>query len=135
MKNKVIFTIFIGFALLISGAAPLKAQTKVTVRFKAGTSSGTYNGSLRGNRYVDYVLKATEGQNLTVRLTRRTGETPYFNILRVADGEAIADDAREATEWTGNLPETREYIVRVYVAKAARLANRSSAYRIAFKIE
>lgn len=105
------------------------------MRFKAGASSGTYSGSLRGNRYVDYVLRASEGQNLTVKLTRKTGETPYFNILKVAGGEAISDDAREATEWTGNLPETRQSIVCVYVPKAARLANRSSAYRITFRIE
>lgn len=123
--------------LIVLGAASIEttAQTKVTVKFRPGTSSGTYTGTVRGRRYIDYTMYANGGQTLSVTLTRRSGEPPYFNVLPGGSEVAIADDAREATEWTGTLSDSGTYVVRVYIAKAGRLANRTSNYRITFKIE
>lgn len=121
---------------LVLGVSVIEAdaQAKVTVRFKTGTNSGAYNGSVGGSNYTDYILKASEGQTLSVTLTKRSGEPPYFNVLHAGSEVAIADDAREANSWTGRLPKSGTYAVRVYIAKAGRLANRTANYRITFKI-
>lgn len=106
------------------------AQSVVNVRFRAGATSATFTGAIRGRRYIDYAVAASGGQTMSVRLTRRTGEDVYFNVLRKGSEVAIADDAREVTNWSGELDSRDTYVVRVYLPKAARLGNRASTYRL-----
>ncbi|MCB1024488.1 MAG: MliC family protein [Acidobacteria bacterium] len=120
--------------LLFAGGNIVSAQSAVNVRFKAGSTSQTYNGSIKGERYIDYLLSARKGQKMTVKLARRSGEYPYFNVLMKGSEVAIADDAREVDEWTGILPKNGTYAIRVYMAKAGRLAKRTSNFRITFGI-
>lgn len=109
------------------------SQTRVNVRLRAGAGTATLAGTIRGEKYVDYVVSAGELTSLHVKLTRRSGEFPYFNVITNDNAEAIAVDAREVTEWRGKLPSAGKYVIRVYLAKAARLAKRSASFRI--KIE
>jgi hypothetical protein len=111
------------------------AQTKVDVRFKPGSTMGFYNGSIRGERYIDYQVRAKGGQTLRVQLTPRSGAPTYFNVIRPGSDVAIADDAREVTSWKGVLPEDGIYVVRVYMAKADRLARRAANFKIGFSAE
>jgi hypothetical protein len=55
--------------------------------------------------------------------------------MRSGTEVAIADDAREVESWKGVLPEDGVYVVRVYMAKADRLARRSSTFKIGFSAE
>lgn len=123
-------------SMCLLGLSPLavRAQLTVNVKFARGRSAATYNGTIKGDRYVDYRIDAKEGQTMSVKLTRRSGEPPYFNVLKSGSEVAIADDAREVTEWTGQLPSSDTYVVRVYVAKAARLAGRTSNFRMTVSI-
>ena len=112
----------------------VSAQSVVNVKFAKGKTSATYNGTIKGGRYVDYKLNASEGQTMTVALTRRSGEPPYFNVLKGGSEVAIADDAREVTKWSGQLSSSDTYVIRVYVAKAARLAGRTSNFRLTVSV-
>jgi hypothetical protein len=126
----------IGFLLFfVVASVEINAQAKVNVQFKPGSYIGFYNGSVRGDRYIDYVMRAKGGQTLRVQMQKRSGAPAYFNVLRPGSEVAIADDAREAQSWTGVLPEDGSYVVRVYLAKADRLANRTGAYKVGFSIE
>lgn len=116
-------------------AGEASAQSKVNVRFKAGTTMGYYNGSVKGAKYIDYVMVAKAGQTLRVQLQKRSGSPTYFNVLRSGSEVAIADDAREVESWKGVLAENGSYVVRVYLAKADRLANRTGSYKVGFSIE
>jgi hypothetical protein len=122
---------------LILGAATVatSAQTKVNVRFSPGKTIGSYNGSVRGAKFIDYVMVAKGRQTLRVVLTKRSGVPTYFNVLRSGSDVAIADDARDSQSWKGVLPEDGKYVVRVFVAKADRLANRTGAFKVGFSIE
>ena len=45
--------------------------------------------------------------------------------------EAVADDARETTGWSGRLPDDGTYIVRVYLVRAeARLNKRPVRFKL-----
>lgn len=129
-------TIIVGL-ILAFGILSLEssAQTKVNVRFRTGTTTGSYVGSIRGARYIDYVLRAKGGQSLRVQLTRRSGAPPYFNVLPSGSEVAIADDARQATSYEGELPSDGVYVVRVYMEKGDRTNGRTSNFRISFRIE
>jgi len=130
------FTTTIGMLLVLGVAAvAANAQTKVNVRFSPGKTIGYYNGSVRGARYIDYVMRAKGGQTLRVVLTKRSGAPTYFNVLPAGSEVAIADDARESQSWKGVLQSDGSYVVRVYLAKADRLANRTGAFKVGFSIE
>jgi hypothetical protein len=123
--------------LMVLGAASMaaNAQSKVNVRFKKGTTLGSYNGSITGARYIDYVMKASGGQTLRVVLTKRSGAPAVFNVLPYGSDVAIADDARQSTSWKGVLPSNGTYVVRVYLEKGDRQNGRSSSFKIGFSIE
>ncbi len=85
-------TFLIACTLLIAFfafAPETEAQTKVNVRFARGKTTGSYNGSIRGQRYMDYVLRARAGQTLRVVLTKRSGAPVYFNVLPSGSEVAI----------------------------------------------
>lgn len=121
--------------ILLVGSLVANAQSKVNVRFQAGKTTGYYNGSIRGGRYIDYLMRAKGGQRLSVVFTKTTGAPVYFNVLRSGSDVAISDDARQSTSFKGELPEDGTYVVRVYMEKADRLNNRSATFRIRFSIE
>lgn len=137
-EDKQMKTLLIACTLLIAFfafAPETEAQTKVNVRFARGKTTGSYNGSIRGQRYMDYVLRARAGQTLRVVLTKRSGAPVYFNVLPSGSEVAIADDARQSTSWLGELPNDGAYPVRVYMEKGDRQNNRSSSYNVRFSIE
>lgn len=118
-----------------AGSVATRAQTKVNVRFKPGTTTGNYNGSIRGERYLDYVVVAKRGQTFRAQLRQKAGAPAYFNVQRQSSPVAIADDARETDTWKGPLPEDGAYVVRVYMGKADRLNRKTSTFQIGFSVE
>lgn len=130
------FSILIGILVALGiGVLAIPAQTQVNVRFKPGTTVGHYNGTIRGERYLDYVLRANAGQTLRIQLQQKTGAPTYFNVQRSGTPVAIADDARETESWKGVLAADGIYVVRVYMAKADRLKRKTSTFQIGFSIE
>ena len=132
---KVILIVCSLLIAFVSFASEAEGQTKVNVRFARGKTTGSYTGSIRGQRYTDYVLRAKGGQTLRVVLTKRSGAPVYFNVLPSGSDVAIADDARQSTSWRGVLPNDGTYVVRVYMEKADRQNNRSSSFNVRFSIE
>lgn len=134
MRSRSFFTVCAIFAFFIFSSIAVSGQSMVNVRFRAGANSGTYNGSIKGARYVDYLVQAHKHQRMTIKLTKSSGEPPYLNVLRKGSEVAIADDAREVTGWSGYIQDTGTYAIRVFIAKAGRLANRTSNFRISITI-
>lgn len=129
-------SIILGLMMILEAAAiGTSGQSKVNVRFSPGKTIGFYNGSIRGAKYVDYMMRAKGGQTLRVVLTKRSGAPSYFNVLRPGSEVAIADDARQSQSWKGVLPEDGSYVVRVYMEKADRLNNKAANYKVGFSIE
>jgi hypothetical protein len=131
-----ILPIAVGMLVVIGAcSAAAGAQTKVKVRFKPGTTTGNYSGSIRGERYLDYLIVAKRGQVLLVRLKQKAGARAYFNVQRSGSPAAISEEARETESWKGVLPEDGTYVIRVYMAKADRLSRKKSSFQVWFSVE
>lgn len=103
--NTAIKTLIIkAFALLmIVGMTDSAAFAQTRIRFARGRSSATVSGSLSAGAERSYILRASEGQTMTVRVTSRNGD------VRVDLG---GNDVGTGT--SVELRSTDEYIITVH---------------------
>ncbi len=83
------------------------------LKFAKGKSSATVSGAvIRGDRDT-YIVGAREGQTMRVRITSLE-KNAVFQI-EGADGNYLPDAGEEddATNWTGDLPQTGDYEIIV----------------------
>lgn len=89
------------------------------LQFAKGASSATVKGALKGDKIIDYKLRAKAGQTMSVALKTSNGAN-YFNVLPPGStGEAIFVGSTSGNEWTGPLAADGEYTVRVYLMRSA----------------
>ena len=120
-------SIVIGLFLVSS----VSAQTKIRVRFPRGTSNSTVSGTVHKYAYNDYVVGASAGQTIDVRLDKNT--TCVFTIFK-PDQDNL-DTAAEQDEFTGELPVSGDYVVRVMMMRNdARHKGSVSNYRLTISI-
>jgi hypothetical protein len=126
--------ILILFVILISlFAAEGIAQVKQRVRFPAGATGTTVSGTVRGYAYRDYIVGANAGQTISVQLTSANTYT-VFTVFQ-SNGDNL-EGATEMDEFTGELPERGDYIVRVLMMRAgARRPGAVSNYKVKISIE
>lgn len=83
----------------------------IRIQFAPGAISATVSGELRAHQSVDYILRAMEGQTMTVVIT-----SPTENVLLTIvgeDGIPLTNGLMSgASSWTGTLPVTQDYILR-----------------------
>jgi len=131
---KKIFPLTLALFLLFTGS--LMAQDPIiekTVSFERGASSATITGSIQGYETVDYLLGAKAGQTMTVSMT--TDHTVnYFNVLPPNDPTALYNSSMGDNSWTGVLPESGTYKVRVYLMRSAARRNEKASYTMDFAI-
>jgi hypothetical protein len=109
-----------------SGAQSPKVQR---VSFKAGASSATLTGSIKGYESIDYVLGARAGQTMTVSLKTRHGAN-YFNVLPPGSDAAIAMGETLGNKWSGTLPVDGDYRIRVYLMRSAARRNETATFTL-----
>ena len=118
-----------------TAVSPSLAQEKVDIRFDAGASSTTINGTVRGDEYIDYVVNARGGQTMVVSLTvtgtNGTGSA-YFNILPAGQDyggpyTGSSDDDRRAEV---TIPRDGDWAIRVYLMGNDRDADKTVGYSI-----
>ena len=85
------------------------------VRFQSGHSSATVKGRIAGFDTKDYVVGAKAGQAMAVRLSS-SNSSAYFVIYSI---NGRATDMNETTEWSENLSESGDYIIRVFMMRSA----------------
>ena len=130
-------TFLIASALaLASLAAPASADIRTKpVQFKAGTSSATIKGTLKGDQTIDYTLRARAGQTMSVSFSP-SNDAAYFNVLPPGStGEAIFIGSTSGNEWTGTLPADGEYKLRTYLMRSAARRNESASYTLTVAID
>jgi len=104
------------------------------LQFSKGASSATVKGSLKGDKTIDYKLRAKAGQTMSVTLKTSNGAN-YFNVLPPGStGEAIFVGSTSGNEWTGALPADGEYTVRVYLMRSAARRNETANYTLSVGI-
>jgi hypothetical protein len=126
-------------ALLIGLAGSAAAQRSADVQFKAGNYGTMLSGTITGDEYFDYKLRAGKGQKMFVSLdvTDTNGNgTAYFNILPPgSDGVAIYNSSINGNTTTTALPEKGEYTIRVYLMGNDRDAGKTVGYNVDVSIQ
>ena len=92
------------FALLmIIGTMDSTAFSQTRIRFARGRSSTTVSGRLSSGAERSYILRASEGQTMTVRVTSRSGDVSVdLGGNDVGTGDTV------------ELRSTDEYIITVH---------------------
>lgn len=109
------------------------AQAKTTVRFARGSYGTTVKGTVRGYAYHDYILGVSAGQTIDLKLTAN-GSPSVFTVFR--PNEDNLDGAAETVEFSGELPSTGNYIIRVLMMRSeARRKGAVSTYSLKISIK
>jgi hypothetical protein len=119
-------------------AAPAVSPSDTTgllrVRFARGTTSGILNDSLQGGETHGYLIGAEQGQVMMVHAITwpvRQGEAPpataTVRVYWVADGSELSTASGPGPLWSGRLPGTGDFVVRVS-------ATQPTAYTLAVQI-
>ncbi|HBG99774.1 MAG TPA: hypothetical protein DDY29_14005 [Rhodobacteraceae bacterium] len=122
------------------GAAPALAQDDVEIQFPAGSSGTVINGTIIGQEYIDYNLRASGGQEMSVDLavTGTNGNgTIYFNILPGgADYPALYVGSQDADGRSARvtLPEDGVWTIRTYLMGNDADTGKTVGYSIAVEI-
>ena len=113
MKRVFLFIcISVGCFALVGTAS---AQAKQKVSFARGTSSATVRGTVRGYAYRDYVVGASAGQTLDVKV-RSANTYTVFTVFQ--PGGDNLEGATQMDEFSGELPTSGDYVVRVAMMRA-----------------
>jgi hypothetical protein len=112
------------------------------VHFPAGKTGATISGTIVGYKSVSYVLGAEAGQTMTVVL-KPSNLATYFNVYEpgkkpsdqaLASGDRTGEMVPDLNRFKGKLPTSGEYIVSVYMYRAAARRNERSSYTLEISI-
>lgn len=129
----------LALVLLAAAPGPAAAQRAADVVFQPGNYGTMLSGTIVGDEYFDYRLRANAGQEMFVELvveaTNGNGSA-FFNILPPgSDGVAIYDGSMDGRSTTVRLPESGVYVIRVYLMGNDRDAGKTVGYRLEVSIQ
>ncbi|NJD24902.1 MAG: META domain-containing protein [Betaproteobacteria bacterium] len=117
-----------------AGTEQDKDRVVKPVRFAKGKSEAVIRDRIAGRQYVDYQLRASAGQRMTVKLEGSNGAN-YFNLLppgRLDEAMAIGEFSDNRFE--GLLPDDGLYTIRVFLLRSAGRRNETSDFTLAVGI-
>ena len=121
------------FVFVAVSAQYTSAQIKEKVRFATGTHGATVRGTVRGYAYRDYIVGASAGQTIDLKLTS-TGNPSVFTVL--GPGGADMDGAAEMNDFSGTLPTNGSYVIRVLMMRSeARRKGSASNFTLKVSIK
>ena len=122
-------SLLISVILLVTIAS---AQTKERVKFARGASAATVKGTVRGFAYHDYLVRASDGQTIDLRLTAN-GSPSVFTVF--LPSEDNLEGASEMNDFSGDLPVSGDYVIRVLMMRSeARRKGSVSNYKLKISI-
>jgi hypothetical protein len=128
-----ILSSFAALTLLSASLAADAAPRTERVSFAKGTNSKAIKGIVKGYDYVDYVIGARAGQQLTVTLTtNRTSN--YFNIMRRGDDAAYFIGSTEGNSFRGSVPTSGDQVIRVYLMRNDARRGVAASYTLKISI-
>ena len=133
LMNKPNFIILaLVLTLFIFSENEAKAQTKQQVRFAKGAISATFRGVLKGQaqRYADYIVRAAAGQTIEVKLVGKTKAEFVIFKPKTLENLTLGDK-----EWSGELPESGDYTVRVILNRNFARRGVKTAYLVRISVQ
>jgi hypothetical protein len=92
------------------------ASTRTRIEFASGTTSSTsaYQ-ELAGGDSNEYILGVLAGQELTINVAPYTFADSGNFVLNISgiDGSVLVSEAAHTNSWSGTLPATQDYVIRV----------------------
>ncbi|MBX3064901.1 MAG: hypothetical protein U0528_01970 [Anaerolineae bacterium] len=109
-------------ALLVAGllgtsSSAQASGTPTRISFARGTTGTTVQGWVGANQVADYVIRAGGGQYMSVALFASQNDiAPSGLYLVITDryGNALLPLEWYQTSWTGTLPRSQDYLIRVF---------------------
>ena len=97
------------------------------ISIPSGSNSTNFQGSIRGQEVVDYLLQARAGDYLNISMASQQG-TPYFNIMEPGEQYvAIHNGSIRGNQFEGTAQRNGEYRIRIYqMGNAADTGARAS---------
>nr|WP_290227651.1 serine/threonine-protein kinase [Trichocoleus desertorum] len=92
-----------------NNATPSRMNQSEPIQFDSGAISSTLEGDLQNRQLKSYVLRALQGQIMTVALT---GSDVTMNVLG-SDQKGIDAAAYQTQNWTGQLPKNDDYFIQI----------------------
>jgi hypothetical protein len=126
------------FAFIPANAGAADDIIKKPVHFPAGATGTTIKDQIVGRQSISFVVGAEAGQVMTIRLASDNDAT-YFNVY--VPGRGPGDEALANSSLTGptvpdlnhfkaTLPTSGQYIVSVYLYRAAARRNETSRFTL-----
>ncbi len=123
--NKAIIAFFVS-AILLFGASEALAQKDSTPK-KRLISPATVKGSIGGEAHNSYVVRARQGQTMTVQITwrREDNNRAEFSVSRSANffnGSVVkfGKESDNGRRWRGIIPKSGNYYIYVVANPSAR---------------
>jgi hypothetical protein len=134
MRTQAILAIGLAALVGLAQARPAPAQTETQqVSFPAGSDGSTISATIKGQEAVRYVLGASAGQRMTVKM-RTNNASAYFNITAPGAAEALHIGSVAGNSFDGVLPAGGNYTVEVYLMRNAARRGETAEFTIAFQI-
>ena len=103
------------------------------VRFPSGSTGTTLSGSITGDQIRDYVVRANEGQVMSVRMSG--SDIVHFNVLPPgSDNEAIFIGSTEGDSFSGTLGASGAYKIRVYQMRSTARRGESGSFNLSISV-
>jgi len=101
------------------------------LEFPRDVTEATRKGSLKGDEAREYVLSASEGQTLSVKLDSKN-RFLVFSVLNNDTMKALDTVPMpvQVAEWEGRAPRTGDYVIRVYLVRAGARRKLSASYTL-----
>ena len=124
--------LLLALSILFLAFSNTSAQAKVRVKFARGSSGVSLKGTVIGFAYKDYIVGAIAGQTINVKLTSRNSFT--VSVVFLPNGDNL-EGAVETDEFTGELPGSGNYVIRVLMMRAeARRKGSISNYTLKISV-
>ena len=92
------------------GTQPPPTQEAIRITFPTGSSSGTLTGSVNAQGKVRYVLNASQGQTMSVKLTAPVNEV---NLAVYAPNNAALKQPDATLTWSGTLTASGDHFIEI----------------------
>jgi hypothetical protein len=97
---------------------PTPASQAKRISFAAGATSAEVQGQIAAGKIDEYVLKASQGQWLTVSIFSPRNDV-LLAVTGLSDGQPYLRSAAGAATWQGKLPATQDYSLKAVSSGAA----------------
>lgn len=134
MLAPTIGVVMAGMVVAAAAAEPDPDRRIETVAFATGAGAARAAGVLKGRQYVDYKVSGGAGQSLAITLKTGNPQT-YFNVIAPGASEAMFIGSTSGSHFKRILPVDGEYMVRVYLMRAAARRDESSRYELDLKLD